>query len=120
MDKDILLNNKNSWDKIAVDYFGVTALPEYGPFIKNEEELGLFQDIHGKCVLDIGCGSGHSLEYMSRNGAAELWGIDLSSNQIETARNHLERVGCKPKLQCAPMEEDIRLPKKQRWFQLLL
>jgi ubiquinone/menaquinone biosynthesis C-methylase UbiE len=42
-------------------------------------------DLRGLTVLEIGCGSGHTLEYMAKRGAGELWGIDLSRKQIETA-----------------------------------
>lgn len=67
-------------------------------------------DLTNKKILDIGCGSGHSLRYMAEKGASELWGVDLSQSQIETARETLK--GMNPKLYCAPMEKDINLPKK--------
>ncbi|WP_379153967.1 class I SAM-dependent methyltransferase [Paenibacillus sp. sgz5001063] len=47
--------------------------------------MNLFGDVEDKRVLDIGCGSGHSLNFMASRGASELWGIDLSDTQIETA-----------------------------------
>lgn len=111
MENNILSINKNGWNKISSHYFGKTALPEYGPLIATEEELGLLADIKGKKVLDIGCGSGHSLEYMAGRGAVELWGVDLSSSQITAAKDYLYRKGFGAKLFCAPMEQDIDLPK---------
>ncbi|GLC90060.1 hypothetical protein LYSBPC_31870 [Lysinibacillus piscis] len=81
--------NKEGWDKSAERFFGRTALPEYGPFALSENDLNLFDDISDKRVLDIGCGSGHSLEYMANKGAKELWGLDLSTKQIETATHLL-------------------------------
>lgn len=54
MKEDILKNNKNSWDKFASHYFGLTALPNYGSLIATEDELKLFENIKGKKVLDIG------------------------------------------------------------------
>ena len=58
MKKNILRQNKESWDAIADSFFGVTALPVYGCFIPTEDELGLFPELEDKKVLDIGCGSG--------------------------------------------------------------
>lgn len=112
MESDILARNKDSWDKISPLYFGKTALPQYGPLIATEEELGLLGDIRGKRVLDIGCGSGHSLEYMAGRGAEELWGVDLSSSQIAAAEDYLNSKGLPFKLFCAPMEKDSELPKE--------
>ncbi|WP_242698395.1 hypothetical protein [Bacillus sp. SD088] len=58
----ILNMNKEGWEKSAERFFGRTALPEYGPLSLTENQLNLFGDISGKRVLDIGCGSGHSLD----------------------------------------------------------
>ncbi|MGF3104689.1 class I SAM-dependent methyltransferase [Rossellomorea sp. DUT-2] len=106
---DILKQNKKSWDKVARHFNGKDALPSYGPFTQTEDELRLFDDITSKKVLDIGCGSGHSLLYMKEMGACELWGVDLSETQIETAKETLK--GLDANLSCSPMEEDIGLPK---------
>lgn len=111
MKEDILNQNKESWDAIADSFFGVTALPDYGCFIPNEDELHLFPSLVGKNVLDIGCGSGHSLKWCGDNGATELWGLDISSKQIENATEYLACNGYKPKLFNAPMEENPRIPE---------
>jgi ubiquinone/menaquinone biosynthesis C-methylase UbiE len=108
MKSDILQQNKNSWDIVAHHFNGMDALPSYGPFTQTEQELQLFDDVKDKKVLDIGCGSGHSLLYMAKRGANELWGIDLSQNQITAAKVTLSDF--KPQLFCAPMEENIGLP----------
>ncbi|RFB18782.1 class I SAM-dependent methyltransferase [Bacillus sp. HNG] len=110
MTNEILKNNKKSWDKVAHHFNGKDALPSYGPFTQTEEELRLFEDVTNKKILDIGCGSGHSLRYMAEKRASELWGVDLSQSQIETARETLK--GMNPQLYCAPMEKDINLPKE--------
>jgi ubiquinone/menaquinone biosynthesis C-methylase UbiE len=106
----ILENNKKSWDKVAHYFNGVDALPSYGPFAQTEDELMLLDDLKNKKVLDIGYGSGHSLEYMAEiKKAAELWGVDLSENQKAAAEATLK--GLNPRLFCAPMEKEINLPK---------
>lgn len=107
---DIQKQNKESWNEIADDWFGRTALPAYGCLMPEETELGLFGDVNGKKLLDIGCGSGHSLLYHAQNGADELWGLDLSSKQIENAEKLLCGNGYAPKLLCSPMEENPGLP----------
>lgn len=110
MSIEMIEQNKRSWDRVAHHFNGKDALPSYGPFAQTEEELGLFDDIKNKKVLDIGCGSGHSLRYMAEKGASELWGIDLSESQINTAKETLKDV--KANLFCSAMEAEIELPKQ--------
>lgn len=106
----ILEQNKNSWDAMADTWFGSTALPCYGCLVPSEEELRLFPELSGKKVLDIGCGSGHSLKWCREHGAEELWGLDMSTRQIENARTCLTQSGYEPHLFNAPMESDCGLP----------
>lgn len=110
MSIEIINQNKKSWDRVAHHFNGKDALPGYGPYTQTEEELGLFEDLKDKKVLDIGCGSGHSLRYMADKGASELWGIDLSEAQIKTAKETLKDVN--HNLFCSPMEADIGIPKQ--------
>ncbi len=109
MKTDILLQNQRSWNTVASHFNGVDALPSFGPFAQTDDELHLFEAIQDKHVLDIGCGSGHSLAYMKEQGAAALWGVDFSEKQIATAKETLK--GLQANLHCAPMEEDIDLPR---------
>ncbi|MCL2107255.1 MAG: class I SAM-dependent methyltransferase [Oscillospiraceae bacterium] len=108
---DILEQNKSSWNAIAGDFFGVTALPTYGCLCPTEDELRLFPDLSGKKVLDIGCGSGHSLKWCGDQEADELWGLDISDKQLENAGKYLGENGYKPKLFCSPMEQNPGLPQ---------
>ncbi|MDR2686182.1 MAG: methyltransferase domain-containing protein [Oscillospiraceae bacterium] len=111
---ETLQQNQTSWNAIADDWFGATALPEYGCRMPTEAQLNLFGDVSGKRLLDIGCGSGHSLLYHARRGAGELWGLDISSRQLENARGLLRENGYDARLFCSPMEENPGLP--QGWF----
>ncbi len=108
--KDALKHNEAGWNAVADQYFGVTALPAYGPFAPTEEELNLFGRVNGKKVLELGCGSGHSLCYMGSKGAEELWGLDISSEQINTASSLLREKGYGAKLFVSPMEENPGIP----------
>lgn len=108
---DIISQNKASWDAIADSFFGVTALPTYGCLCPTEDELHLFPELKNKKVLDIGCGSGHSLKWCGDHGAAELWGLDLSTKQLENAGKFLAESGYAPNLFNSPMEQNPGLPE---------
>jgi SAM-dependent methyltransferase len=111
LNNEILKQNKASWDNMADDWFGTTALPVYGCLIPTEDELHLNGELTGKRVLDIGCGSGHSLKWCGDNSAAELYGLDISAKQLENAGRYLTGNGYTAKLFNSPMESDCGLPK---------
>lgn len=106
MDNNTIVdNNKSYWDAYADLWFGTTALPQYGVKFQTEDELHLFGDVSGKKMLEICCGSGHSLKYHADRKAGELWEIDLSKNQLANAEKFLSENGYSAKLICTPMEE---------------
>lgn len=107
----ILKTNKDYWNTNADEWFGVTALPQYGVHFVTENELNLFGDVTGKKMLEIGCGSGHSLKYHADRQAEELWGLDMSHKQLENAKRYLDEYNYAPKLICSPMEEDCGIPE---------
>lgn len=110
-DNNVLVQNKLSWDSIADEWFGSTSLPTYGPTLPNEDTLNLFGLLDNKRVLDIGCGSGHSLLYTAERGAKELWGLDLSSKQIENAGKLLSENNINTNLFTSPMEDNPGIPE---------
>lgn len=110
MDVKSLAMNKNSWDEVAPRFFARNPLPEYGPLAPTEDQLNLFGDVANLKVLEIGCGSGHSLHYMDQNNASELWGLDLSSTQIEAAKTTLQHTNSPVKLFESPMENNPGVP----------
>jgi len=112
LDCDILSSNKEYWDSYADNWLELgraTVLPQYGVAL-TEDSLRLFGDVSGKKLLDICCGSGHSMQYHADRGAAELWGLDISHTQIAFADEHLKRHGYTAKLICSPMEADAGIP----------
>lgn len=112
MQKDKIIEiNKEYWNENADMWFGTTALPAYGVKFLTEDDLHLFGDVSGKKMLEICCGSGHSLKYHADRNAAELWGIDISYKQIENADTYLKKNGYNAKLICSPMEADLDIPK---------
>lgn len=109
--KEIHEINRTYWDTYADEWFGVTALPQYGTMFVTENELHLFGDVKGAKMLEIGCGSGHSLKCHADNGAAELWGLDMSRKQLDNANSYLRESNYSAKLICSPMEEECGIPK---------
>lgn len=78
--------NKSYWNTYADLWFGTTALPKLGVHFPTEEDLHLLGDVSGKKMLEICCGSGHSLKYNADRGAGELWAVDISQKQIDNAK----------------------------------
>lgn len=101
--------NKKGWNELirTNKAFSNTSLPEYGPFMPNEEKLQLFINVKGKKILELGCASGKSLEYLANQGAQELWGIDISEEQISKAK---ELKINNSKFFISPMESNPGLP----------
>jgi AraC-like DNA-binding protein/SAM-dependent methyltransferase len=106
---DIHKTNSSFWDTKGNEVIGTTALPLYGAFV-SEEKCHLFGDVSGKKLLEIGCGTGHSLKYHGDHKASELWGIDISKKQIEKAGEYLSSYDYSVKLICSPMEEECGIP----------
>ena len=110
-DSDIIKTNQDYWNANADAWFGTTALPEYGVYFATENDLHLFGDVSGKRMLEICCGSGHSLKYHADRGAGELWGLDLSQKQLDHASAYLAENGYTANLICGPMEAKLDIPR---------
>lgn len=109
---DILSINQKGWDKVASLFYGGTALPQYGPLAATEDELSLIPDLAGKRVLELGCGSGHSLAYLSESrNAGELCGLDFSKEQICFTQELLEKKRIPAKLFLSSMDENPGIPE---------
>jgi len=102
--------NRAGWNHVAPKFHGSTALPEYGPLAPTEDALRLLDALPGLRVLELGCGSGHSLRYLAERGARELWGLDLSPVQIAFAEETLAPFASQVRLIESPMEEDPGIP----------
>jgi SAM-dependent methyltransferase len=110
MDKDAIhKTNSIFWGTKGNEVLGATHLPFYGAFI-TEEKCQLFADVAEKKILEIGCGSGQSLQYLGERKAAELWGMDISEEQLVKTKQQLESHGLSANLVCSPMEDDCGIP----------
>ncbi|MFH9349700.1 class I SAM-dependent methyltransferase [Kitasatospora sp. NPDC017646] len=69
------------YDRIGEAFEGFKALPlvRYGEV---PSVLALVGDGRGKTVLDLACGTGFYSRKLRRRGAAEVLGIDISSEMI--------------------------------------
>ena len=105
-----LATNKQAWDQIAPKFVGGCALPNWGPFGECRS-LDLLGNLDGLTVLEVGCGSGHSIAHAAERGAARIYGIDISTTQIALAselnRAHID--AGRVQLIESPMEERLDL-----------
>jgi len=109
--ENILSINQKGWNEVASMFYGGTALPQYGPLAATEDYLNLIQDIGEGKVLELGCGSGHTLAYLwEYKHANELWGLDFSEEQIHLASTFLDGKDIPAKLLLAPMDENPGIP----------
>ncbi len=83
--KDLISENEKTWNAVADQFFEASALPMWGPFGIGDD-LNLIPEIEGKTFLEIACGSGRSIKYLIVNGARKVYGLDLSTTQIEEAK----------------------------------
>ena len=109
---DIVTMNQKGWNIVAPQFYGGTALPKYGPLSITESELQLIDNLKGKAALELGCGSGHTLYYLwKEKQASELWGLDLSQEQIKYTRECLAKENIPAKLLLASMDENPGIPE---------
>ncbi|MCB0119645.1 MAG: class I SAM-dependent methyltransferase [Anaerolineales bacterium] len=109
---DIVTINQKGWNIVAPQFYGGTALPKYGPLSVTESELQLIENLKGKSVLELGCGSGHTLYYLwKEKQAGELWGLDLSQEQIQYTQDYLAKENIQAKLFLASMDENPGIPE---------
>lgn len=60
--------------------------------------LALMPDLHGRAVLDAGCGSGRYLLHALHRGAARLTGVDLSPEMLRRAADELSNSAARAEL----------------------
>lgn len=109
---DIVTTNQKGWNIVAPKFYGGTALPKYGPLSVTEPELQLIGNLKDKSVLELGFGSGHTLHYLwKEKQASDLWGLDLSQEQIQYARDFLAKENIPAKLLLASMDENPGIPE---------
>ena len=89
---DYVLQNRAHWDALASDYAASGErhwsedTPTWGIWNVPESNLRMIpDDIAGKDVIELGCGTAYVSSWLARRGA-KVVGIDNSEAQLETAR----------------------------------
>ena len=82
----ILNSNQDNWDKAAPLFVDASSLPVWGP-LGVGDDLGLIPKIEGQVFLEIACGSGRSIKYLTDHGAKKIYGLDLSKKQVAESKS---------------------------------
>lgn len=80
---------RSGWDAMANAYQLQSQIStndvHYAPFAPGERDLGLLDDVAGKSILELACGSAQNSIALARLGA-KVVGLDISSVHIDRAR----------------------------------
>jgi SAM-dependent methyltransferase len=87
---DHVERNRTAWNKSAAEYAepgrrGWAREPSWGIWGIPESDVHLLPDVDGLDVIELGCGTAYVSSWLARRGARPV-GIDLSENQLATAR----------------------------------
>ena len=91
--------NREAWDRKAADYAEpgrrswAAKDPTWGIWDIPESEVHLLpEDLDGRDVIELGCGTAYVSSWLARRGARVV-GIDNSPKQLETARRYQAEFG---------------------------
>jgi len=117
---DFAARSARYWDELAGEYQRATTISvkdfHYGPLLPGDAELGLLPaPLAGKRCLELGCGAAQNSIYLAKKGAL-CTAIDVSINQINSARALAEGHGVPLDLRLADME---RMPADLKDFDLI-
>src|SRR3989304_8412409 len=79
--------NKKTWNEVYGFFVEASSLPVWGHFSVGKN-LNLIGKIKSKTFLEIGCGSGRSLNYLLKRGVRKVYGLDFSEKQIEESAKY--------------------------------
>ena len=91
-ERDYLGRNRGAWSEWATDFVvpgeraWASEAPYWGIWGVSESTLHVLpDDLDGKDAIELGCGTGYVSAWLARRGARPV-GIDLTSEQLDTAR----------------------------------
>lgn len=96
-DLNVLTTNRNYWNERSTFYGELADAqwtarePEWGVFSLRDERVGLLDDLEGKDIVELGCGTGYVSKWALNAGAASAIGIDNSPDQLATAAELAQR-----------------------------
>jgi SAM-dependent methyltransferase len=98
-EQDHVARNRRAWSDRAADYAGpgerawASPEPYWGIWGIPEEQVHLLpDDLAGRDVVELGCGTGYVSAWLARRGAHPV-AVDISAEQLTTARRLQERHG---------------------------
>ncbi len=99
MNRDHVAINRDVWDADAENWIAAgerswnAEKPVWGNWGISEESLNLLPaDLADKDAVELGCGTGYVSGWMARRGA-RVTAVDVSANQLATARRLAEQHG---------------------------
>ena len=107
--------NQESWAKDAANYVAsaecnwATDEVAWGILKVPESEVGLLGDVAGKDVVELGCGTAYVSAWLARRGA-RVTGVDVTEEQLETARRMQREHGLEFPLVYASALVELRNP----------
>lgn len=104
---------KDQWDKIFKLKGKVLIKPQ--PDLPKITKLFKKQGV--KKILDLGCGSGRHLVYLSKK-AFTVYGIDIAKHGLEIARKWLKKEGLRANLKIGDVYK--KLPYKDNFFDAII
>jgi SAM-dependent methyltransferase len=91
--------NREVWTKANAEYTDRRATerwgkgePTWGVFGIPEAELRVLEDVAGKDVVELGCGTAYFAAWLAKMGARPV-GLDITPAQLETARRMIAETG---------------------------
>jgi len=83
--------NRTAWNGFAKDYaepgrLGWSSEPHWGIWQIPEKDAKLLPDVTGLDVIELGCGTAYVSSWLMQRGA-RVTGIDISEEQLKTARS---------------------------------
>src|ERR1700676_4998721 len=87
---DHVARNRAAWNVEAAEYVDPgrrnwSEEPSWGIWSVPERDVHLLDNVEGLDVIELGCGTGYVSAWLARRGARPV-GIDMSENQLATAR----------------------------------
>lgn len=94
---------QNTYDAIADAYAAAVDTKPHNAYYERPATLSLLPDVHGKSVLDAGCGPGVYSEWLVAHGASVI-ALDANRKMVRFAR---QRLGDKARVILADLESPL-------------
>jgi ubiquinone/menaquinone biosynthesis C-methylase UbiE len=90
---DYALIARAHWTKSNSEFTASTARDRWsqdrirwGVWKTPEDEIHVLPDLHGKDVIELGCGTAYFGAWLKKHGARRVVGVDITPAQLDTAR----------------------------------